>query len=161
MFILGGGDLCGQGVEHLRYSQSPHASGVDWFRVSRFAAFGLFGAPWSHYYFHHLDYYLPPSDKPCTLQTAIKLAIDQGIQAPALLVIMICLLSLMKGEGIQGMKQDLVNSYMTALLANWKLWIPFSLVNMAFVKPAFRVLFVNCVFFIWTIILSLMLNTSS
>jgi Mpv17 / PMP22 family len=39
-----------------------------------------------------------------------------------------------------------------------KLWIPASLVNLAFVKPSLRVLYVNVVFFLWTIILSMILN---
>ena len=42
-----------------------------------------------------------------------------------------------------------------------KLWIPASIVNIAFVQPSLRVLFVNVVFFFWTIILSLMLNQST
>jgi hypothetical protein len=41
-----------------------------------------------------------------------------------------------------------------------KLWLPASLVNIAFVKPMLRVLYVNVVFFFWTIILSIMLNSS-
>jgi hypothetical protein len=39
-----------------------------------------------------------------------------------------------------------------------KLWIPATIVNIAFIKPILRVLFDNLVFFIWTIFLSMMLN---
>jgi hypothetical protein len=45
-------------------------------------------------------------------------------------------------------------------LSPGKLWLPASLVNIAFVKPMLRVLYVNVVFFFWTIILSIMLNSS-
>ncbi|GKY98518.1 hypothetical protein MPSEU_000808900 [Mayamaea pseudoterrestris] len=159
MFILGAGDLCGQGVEHLR-GQTAASGGVDLPRMARFAIIGLFGAPWSHYYFYFLDHYLPPSPKPCSFRTLLKVAIDQGIQAPLLLAVMISSLSFMKGEGLPGMQQDLVSNYWSTLLANWKLWIPFSVVNIAFVKPTLRVLFVNCVFLVWTVVLSLMLNSS-
>jgi hypothetical protein len=156
-FILGGGDLCGQGVERMLGRSGGY---VDWARVARFAAFGFFGAPWSHYYFYYLDHYLPPSPRPCSTRTFLKVGIDQGIQAPLLLAIMISMLSVLKGEGWQGIQHDMTSNYWTALMANWRLWIPFSLLNIACVRPSLRVLFVNCVFFGWTIILSLMLNST-
>jgi hypothetical protein len=39
-----------------------------------------------------------------------------------------------------------------------KLWIPATIVNIAFIKPILRVTYDNLVFFIWTIFLSIMLN---
>jgi hypothetical protein len=40
------------------------------------------------------------------------------------------------------------------------LWLPASFFNLAFIPPCYRVLYVNVVFFFWTIILSMMVNTS-
>jgi len=117
-FILGGADLCGQAVEHFRGSSV--VPGVDWPRAARFAAFGLFGTPWSHYYYHWLDQYLPPSPDPWTVTTAVKVFIDQFIQAPLLLAVMICALSLMKGQGIKGAKHDMKENFVVALIANCK-----------------------------------------
>lgn len=114
--ILGGADLCAQGLEHIRGVSSN--IGIDWPRAARFAAFGLFGAPWSHYYFHWLDTCIPPSNQPCSSTTFLKVSIDQFIQAPILLAIMISMLSFMKGEGIDGVKTDLRESYVDALIAN-------------------------------------------
>jgi hypothetical protein len=116
--ILSLGDLSGQGIEHLR---GPTAYvGVDWPRVSRFGIFGLFGAPWSHYYFHHLDTYLPPTPEPFTKITAVKVFIDQFIQAPILLALMISSLSIMKGTGVHGVKTDMEDNYIATLIANCK-----------------------------------------
>jgi hypothetical protein len=42
-----------------------------------------------------------------------------------------------------------------------KLWIPATIVNIAFVKPELRVLYDNVVFFAWTIVLSMILNSPS
>jgi len=114
--ILGGADLCAQGLEHARGVATT--TGVDWPRAARFACFGLFGAPWSHYYFHWLDTCIPPSDQPCSPTTLAKVVIDQFIQAPILLAIMISMLSLMKGEGIQGVKHDMADNFVNALIAN-------------------------------------------
>ena len=181
-FILGLGDLCGQGVEHLRGTNQYDS--VDWPRVIRFGCFGLFGAPWAHYYFLYLDRFLPPTPEPLSWTTLTKLLIDQGIQAPLLLCFIIILLALLSGKGIEGAKHDMHENYWKTLIVNCKcldssyyhrkknrsiqhisflfvigkLWIPANFVNYAFVKPSLRVLFVNILFFFWTIILSIMLN---
>jgi hypothetical protein len=116
--ILSLGDLSGQGVEHLR---GPTAYvGVDWLRTARFGIFGLFGAPWSHFYFHYLDTYLPPTPEPFTRTTAVKVFIDQFIQAPILLALMISSLTIMKGTGIDGVKKDLEDNFVVTLIANCK-----------------------------------------
>jgi hypothetical protein len=190
--LLSLGDLSGQGVEHLRPGPTAYV-GVDWPRVARFGIFGLFGAPWSHYYFDYLDTCLPPTQEPFTKTTAVKVFIDQFIQAPILLALMISSLGIMKGTGIDGVQKDMEDNYVDTLIANCKccsttplnlgvavqanflltsvsffdilspgkLWLPASLVNIAFVKPTLRVLYVNVVFFFWTIILSIMLNSSN
>lgn len=116
--LLGLGDLCGQGVEHLRGTSS--LVGVDWPRVSRFGVFGLLGAPWSHYYFQYLDTCLPPTPEPFTRTTALKVFIDQFIQAPILLAFMISSLSIMKGTGFEGVVKDMGDNYIMSLIANCK-----------------------------------------
>jgi Mpv17 / PMP22 family len=296
-FILALGDLCGQAVEHLHWhhqssnnNNNANSSSiaaisitssfeVDWPRTLRFGLLGLIGAPWSHLYFLYLDKYLPPTPRqPCSWITMYKLVIDQGLQAPAILAVMICFLAVMKGSSTistataatfseaamtakeaaarwasavaANVKADIQANYWTSLVANCKsctndlyigfvsnlshrtgaaspatvdirrrgvhslffgvsnksilmahhggggggsvgatnynrlqhehcyqhclssrplqnlaldivtgkLWIPASLVNLAFVKPTLRVLYVNVVFFAWTIILSMILN---
>jgi peroxisomal membrane protein 2 len=97
---------------------STRNTNIDWIRAMRFGALGLFGAPWSHYYFQWLDHHLPPSEEPFTRRTAIKVGIDQFVQAPILLAIMIFSLSLMKGQGFNGARQDLTNTFMISLIAN-------------------------------------------
>lgn len=114
-FLLGLGDLCGQGVEHVRGTATE---GVDWPRTARFGVFGLLGAPWAHYYFYYLDLYLPPTPQPWTRTTLVKLLIDQGVQAPLLLAFIICALSIMRGEGIDGAILEMKETYVGALYAN-------------------------------------------
>jgi hypothetical protein len=118
MILLSSGDLVAQTIEHLR--GTAVYSGVDMPRVCRFGAFGLFGAPWSHYYFQNLDHYLPASEKPWSSTTATKVSIDQFIQAPILLAIMIVMLDIMKGEDFTEVRADLAKSFRSTLIANCK-----------------------------------------
>lgn len=122
--ILGTADVCAQGLEHLRGSSSSDAARVNWPRAARFAAIGLGGAPWGHFYFYLLDYYLPPTAQPWSLTTMLKVCIDQFVQAPLLLAVMICALGLTKGEGLAGVKRDLGENFVDALIANCKSMLP-------------------------------------
>jgi len=125
-FILGLGDLAGQAIEHLKgtaASTDEEGGGVlvvDWPRTLRFAAFGLCGAPWAHYYYHFLDWWLPPTPNPYTKTTILKVVIDQFMQAPLILALMISTLSILKGEGFEGVVADMSNNYFDSLIANCK-----------------------------------------
>jgi hypothetical protein len=59
IIILSSADMMAQCLEYFRGTNS--VSGMDWPRTGRFAAIALFGAPWSHFYFHWLDHFLPPT----------------------------------------------------------------------------------------------------
>jgi hypothetical protein len=119
--ILGAADLTAQFVEYLRGESTLEGNvAPDWPRTLRFAVMGLIGAPWSHYYFYWLDRYYPPTAEPWTKVTALKVCVDQFIQAPLLLAFMIAALSLMKGLGLIGVKHDLQHTFLDALIANCK-----------------------------------------
>lgn len=160
--LLGFADVIAQSIERIRNSYKDDGNDeiipLNIYRVARFGFFGLAGAPWTHYYYAWLDTVLPPTQNPWTWTTAIKVVIDQFLQAPALLASMIMGMALMEGRGIDGVKVDMENQYMEALIKNWELWIPATVVNIAFVKPDLRVLYDNLVFFFWTIFLSMLLN---
>ena len=144
-----------QTIEIIR---SLPGSSFDILRLLRFGFVGLAGAPWSHYYYAWLDKVLPPTQQPWTWTTMIKVVIDQFVQAPALLALIISGMALMEGRGKSGVHQDIQLEYTTALIKNWELWIPATIINIAFVKPNLRVLYDNVVFFFWTIFLSMLLN---
>lgn len=108
-------DTIAQGLEYINTNQTEVFDGM---RSLRFAAFGLFGAPWSHYYFGYLDRILPPTESPWTLRTLLKLVIDQFFQAPVLLAIMIASLSFMEGKGLSKVELDLNSDFLPTLFAN-------------------------------------------
>jgi len=162
--ILGAADLAGQAVERVLDASNGNESssaGVDYARVGRFALFGfILQAPWNHFYYMFLDGALPPTEDPFTATTGIKVVIDQFLQAPIFTVIIFVFLGLLEGKSLESVKEQLDKDYADTMFANWKLWVPATAVNIAFCPPVLRVLFLNCVFFFWSIFLSLKLNNS-
>jgi len=162
--ILGAADLTGQAIERNINNEALEQSGavsVDLARAGRFALFGLvLQAPWNHFYYQFLDGALPPTDDPLTFTTGIKVVIDQFLQAPIFTVIIFYFLGLLEGKTLEGVGAQLEKDYKDTMLANWKLWVPATAVNIAFCPPILRVLFLNCVFFFWSIFLSLKLNSN-
>jgi peroxisomal membrane protein 2 len=156
--ILGAADLAGQKLENYNKEQDVDFS-IDFGRFIRFGFFGfILQAPWNHFYYLFLDGALPPTVDPFTATTGIKVFIDQFIQAPIFTVIIFFFLGLLEGKSIDDVKGQLERDYKDTMLANWKLWVPATFLNIAFCPPMLRVLFLNCVFFFWSIFLSIKLN---
>lgn len=156
--ILGAADLAGQKLENYNKEQDVDFS-IDFGRFIRFGFFGfILQAPWNHFYYLFLDGALPPTVDPFTATTGIKVFIDQFIQAPIFTVIIFFFLGLLEGKSVDDVKGQLERDYKDTMVANWKLWVPATFLNIAFCPPMLRVLFLNCVFFFWSIFLSIKLN---
>lgn len=165
--ILGAADLAGQALENALKNNADNAQSsssplvVDYARVGRFAIFGLIlQAPWNHFYYQILDSALPPTVDPFSATTGIKVLIDQFVQAPIFTIIIFYFLGILEGKTMDMVYEQLKKDYGDTMQANWKLWVPATAVNIAFCPPVLRVLFLNCVFFFWSIFLSLKLNNS-
>lgn len=153
--ILGAADVAGQAIQNKDQEDAP----LDIARTIRFAFFGLvLQAPWNHFYYLLLDGAIPPTEEPFTPTTGIKVVIDQFVQAPIFTVLIFGFLGLLEGKNLESIKKQLDDDYADTMVANWKLWVPATVVNLAFVPPILRVLYLNCVFFFWSIFLSLKLN---
>jgi len=158
--ILGAADLAGQAIQQATSDEDDTGDGgVDIARFARFAFFGfILQAPWNHFYYLLLDGALPPTEDPFTATTGIKVVIDQFVQAPVFTVLIFGFLGFLEGKSTEEIKKQLDDDYVDTMLANWKLWVPATAVNIAFCPPILRVLFLNVVFFFWSIFLSLKLN---
>lgn len=155
--ILGSADLTGQFLE--KQNSDEKEIELDIFRVARFAFFGLvLQAPWNHFYYMLLDGTIPPTPEPFTPTTGIKVFIDQFIQAPIFTVLIFGFLGTLEGKTLDEVKKQLDDDYVDTMLANWKLFIPATVINLGFMPNIYRVLFLNVVFFFWSIYLSLKLN---
>jgi hypothetical protein len=80
------------------------------------------------------------------------------VQAPVFTVLIFAFLGFLEGKNFKDIQKQLEDDYKDTMIANWGLWVPASFINLAFVPPIFRVLYLNVVFFFWSIFLSLKLN---
>lgn len=145
-------------------------------------------APWNHFYYLLLDNQIPPTEQPFSPTNTIKICIDQFVQAPIFTVLIFVFLGLLEGKQTDDIQRQLKNDYKDTIIANCKprfcvrrqtkavtclfnivspffspssigkLWIPATVINIGFVPPILRVLYLNGVFFVWCIYLSLVLN---
>jgi hypothetical protein len=160
--ILGAADFAGQAIENVQKGGKAESDeGIDFARAARFAIFGLvLQAPWNHFYYQFLDGQIPPTEEPFSSTNLVKVFIDQFIQAPVFTVLIFVFLGLLEGKAFDSIKKQLDEDYKETILANWKLWVPATIINIGFVPPILRVLYLNCVFFFWSIYLSLVINKS-
>lgn len=69
--------------------------------------------------------------------------------------------AVVEGKGLEYARVQVETELGGILLKNWSVFLPATVVNLAFFPPQFRVLFLNCIFFGWVIYLSLFLNQAS
>lgn len=152
--IIGAGDAAAQAIEGLK-TKVP----LDVARVGRWAFFGLvLQAPWNHYFQNSLEALLPSTPEPWTTTTALKVAIDQGIQAPIFTALIFVFFAVIEGRGVEAGAAQVRDELQPTLLKNWLIFLPATVINLGFVPLELRVLFINVVFFFWVIILSLLIN---
>jgi peroxisomal membrane protein 2 len=162
--IIGSGDWTAQVIESTfgKPDNKEERGVVDLARVARWAAFGFFlQAPWNHFFYMALDGALPPTAEPFTATTGVKVAIDQFGQAPIFTAVIFMFFAIVEGRGIAAGKRQIEEKLYQVLLKNWAVFLPATFINLAFLPNQLRVLFLNGVFFFWTIFLSLTVNAKN
>jgi len=153
--IIGAGDSTAQLIEKVTANKEFELA-----RALRWAFFGLvLQGPWNHAFYLLLDGALPPTPDPWTVTTLQKVFIDQFVQAPIFTIIILCFFAIVEGKGLDFAKTQVQNDLGGILIKNWGVFLPATVINIAFCPPELRVLFLNTVFFGWVCYLSLFLNT--
>ena len=161
--IIGAGDAAAQLVEgSQRQGDGESDDGEGGFDPARFARWAFFGlvlqAPWNHFYYMALDGAIPPTPEPFTTTTAVKVAIDQFVQAPIFTAIIFVFFAVIEGRGLDAARRQISDELGQVLVKNWAVFLPATFINLAFLPNELRVLFLNAVFFFWVIYLSLTVN---
>lgn len=171
--IIGAGDAVAQAIENRKTG----AGKVDATRTLRWGVFGLvLQAPWNHYYQNAIEAAIPSTPNPWTVITGIKVVLDQFVQAPIFTILVFYFFAIIEGRGLKAAAQQVRATLKDTLLKNWLIFIPATVssnvvrefasdtepksqaINFAFIPLEYRVLWINCVFFCWVIILSLLIN---
>ncbi|KAK0549808.1 Protein required for ethanol metabolism [Tilletia horrida] len=85
-----------------------------------------------------------------------KVAADQLIAAPNIVLLFFSSTTLMAGGSIDDVKAKVRESWWPTVKMNWLVWVPVQTVNMGFVPLNQRFLFVNVVALFWNTFLSVM-----
>ncbi|CAJ1917021.1 unnamed protein product [Sphenostylis stenocarpa] len=117
--------------------------------VFTFLGFALVG-PTLHFWYLYLS-------KLVTLPGAsgalLRLVLDQFLFSPIFIGVFLATLVTLEGKPSQAVPK-LQQEWFSAVLANWKLWIPFQFLNFRFVPQQFQVLAANVIALVWNVILS-------
>lgn len=124
---------------------------LDLKRVSLFTFLGLvLVGPTLHFWYLYLS-------KLVTITGAsgafVRLIIDQFIFAPAFIGVFLSTLVTLEGRPSQVLPK-LQQEWLSSVVANWQLWIPFQFLNFRFVPQQFQVLAANFIALVWNVILS-------
>ncbi|KAK9075148.1 hypothetical protein SSX86_003468 [Deinandra increscens subsp. villosa] len=124
---------------------------LDLKRVSLFTFLGMaLVGPTLHFWYLYLS-------KLVTMTGAsgafVRLIIDQFIFAPVFIGVFLSTLVTLEGRPAQVLPK-LQQEWVSSVIANWQLWIPFQFLNFRFVPQQFQVLAANFIALIWNVILS-------
>ncbi|GLT95641.1 hypothetical protein SLE2022_133090 [Rubroshorea leprosula] len=83
----------------------------------------------------------------------LRLLLDQFVFSPTFIGVFLSTLMTLEGKPAQVVPK-LQQEWISSVLVNWQLWIPFQFLNFRFVPQQFQVLAANFVALIWNVILS-------
>lgn len=125
-------------------------------RLDPVLAFGLYGLAFGgtipHYFYEFLERLFP--EDLIAFPLAKKLLFERLIFAPLMQAFSLYTLARFEGKNHSAALKQLKALYLTVLEANWKWLTLFQVINLAFIPPMLRVLFMNLVGFGWAMFLA-------
>nr|GEW82283.1 protein SYM-1 [Tanacetum cinerariifolium] len=120
-------------------------------RVSIFTFLGMaLVGPTLHFWYLYLSKLVTMTGASGAL---LRLVIDQFIFAPVFIGVFLSTLVTLEGSPSQVLPK-LKQEWLSSVIANWQLWIPFQFLNFRFVPQQFQVLASNVIALVWNVILS-------
>lgn len=162
------GEIIGSAVHNYRRSKnSIVGEGVGrsvWEVAHRMIVFGVYGlsftGPFFHWWYRYLHQIVSSWNLPSNLSILLKVLINQLVMTPPFLLFTISFLQFFMTFNRQKTIQILKNSFVSALLVNWKVWTVAQFVNFGVIPMDYQVLFGNLVALWWNIYLSLISSTA-
>ncbi|KAD4584058.1 hypothetical protein E3N88_21659 [Mikania micrantha] len=124
---------------------------LDLKRVSLFTFLGMvLVGPTLHFWYLYLHKLVTTTG---AIGAFVRLIVDQFIFAPVFIGVFLSTLVTLEGRPSQVLSK-LKQEWVSSVIANWQLWIPFQFLNFRFVPQQFQVLAANFIALIWNVILS-------
>ncbi|MCD7449790.1 hypothetical protein HAX54_001527 [Datura stramonium] len=124
---------------------------VDVKRTFLFTFLGLvLVGPTLHFWYLYLSRLVTT---PGVTGTLMRLVLDQFLFAPIFVGVFLSSLVTLEGRSSQVIPK-LQQEWLSSVIANWQLWIPFQFINFRFVPQQFQVLAANFIALVWNVILS-------
>eukprot|EP00249_Psilotum_nudum_P001738 c14386_g1_i1 orf=130-1071(+) len=129
---------------------------VDTKRIALFTLLGLIlVAPTLHFWYLALSRWISGNG---IVKVGVRLALDQFVFSPIFIGVFFSALLTLEGRPtdiIPKLHQD----WLTSVITNWKIWIPFQFVNFLVVPQQLQVLAANVIALVWNIYLSFATHT--
>ncbi|XP_024520528.1 PXMP2/4 family protein 2-like [Selaginella moellendorffii] len=124
---------------------------IDFQRLLSFTAIGIFmSGPGMHYWYGFLPKLIP---YPGVLGLALRIAADQFVFTPLGTGTFFAVLLTLEGRN-QQLWSKLQQDWLPTVIANWKVWIPFQLVNFGLVPPQLQAGAACLLGVIWSVFIS-------
>eukprot|EP00250_Pteridium_aquilinum_P034593 c7796_g1_i1 orf=70-1023(+) len=124
---------------------------IDLRRIGVFTLLGLvLVGPTLHFWYLNLSKLIPG---PGTLKAAARLVLDQFLFSPIFIGVFLSSMLTLEGHSydvVPKLQQD----WLSVVVANWKIWIPFQFLNFLLVPQQFQVLAANVIALAWNTYLS-------
>ena len=121
-----------------------------------FLGFALVG-PSLHFWYLNLSRFVSTFGLTSNKAALVSVLFDQLVFSPVFIGAFLSALTCLEGKPDQ-IKKRLEQGWWDSLLLNWKLWVPFQMINFRFVPQNYQVLFANVVALIWNTGLSFIAN---
>ncbi|UPQ98643.1 Mpv17/PMP22 family protein [Chloropicon primus] len=133
------------------------------FNYRRSATFTFLGlalvAPALHFWYLNLSKFVTTLGLTSNKAALVSVLCDQLVFSPVFIGTFLSCLTCLEGKPAEIIPR-LKAGWLDSLVLNWKIWVPFQLVNFRFVPQNYQVLFANLVALIWNTGLSFIANKS-
>jgi len=114
---------------------------LDIKRLVTLSAFGmLWHGPTGHYFYNWLDGKIPGTD---AKSVVTKVAIDQILWCPVFMTVFFTYLGLVNGDSVATIGDKIKKDLFAAVQGSWKVWPIVHSVNFKFIKPKYRIPYIN------------------
>lgn len=143
------GDLLSQKLE--RKADKNDEQTYDWERNAKMCLVGAIQGPLHHYFYGWLD----TKYTGATVKiTTIKILYDQFVMSPVCIVAFFYPAGWLFGQNTEQCTKELQSKFLKVYITDWMVWPVTQFINFYYLKPQYRVIYVNFITMLYNVFLS-------